>query len=83
MRTVIGEYETEAAAEAAVRALELQISIQNIVIGDQRDRKWPRRDLKRDRSRDREKHPNFIVSMSGTSEGVEQARALLRAQATS
>jgi hypothetical protein len=82
MRTVIGEYESQAAAELAVRALELDISIQGVVIGDQRDSLWPKRDLKRDRSQDRAKRPNFIVSMTGTAENIAHARALLRAQVT-
>ena len=81
MRTVIGEYESLAAAELAVRALEPQISIQHIVIGDQRDRKWPKRDLKRDRSLDRQRRPNFVIFMSETPELIDEARSRLRAQA--
>ena len=77
MRTVIAEYELLADAQRAVRALESQLSIQGIVIRDQTVHRWKRSDLRRDRSLDRKHSANFVVSMSGTSEGIEQARALL------
>jgi len=68
-----------AEAQRAVRALESQITIENIVIGDQRVRRWRRRDPKRDRDLDRPDSAQFAVSMSGTAQNIEQARALLRA----
>lgn len=82
MRTVIAEYETLVAATQAVRALELHISTQSIVIGDQREHRWRRRDLKRDRTRDGADSANFIVCMSGTPESIGCARTLLHSRET-
>jgi rRNA processing protein Krr1/Pno1 len=79
MRRVIGEYESLEAAKRAVRALQAKISTQSIVIEDQRDRRWRRRDLLRDRLLDNPMSANFAVSMSGTLPNIEQARALLHA----
>jgi hypothetical protein len=77
MRIVIGEYESWAAAQRAVHTLESQISILNIVIGDQRQSRWRRRDLKRNRSLDAPESANFVVSMSGARENIDRARRLL------
>jgi hypothetical protein len=80
MRTVIGEYESLALATSAVSALESQISIQGIVIADQTNQTWRKRDPQRDR-RQRPPHAgfNFLVTMSGTARDIERARALLHA----
>jgi hypothetical protein len=82
MRTVIGEYGSLAAAQQAVRALEVQTSTQYIVISDQTDSWWQKRDRQRDRSRDHEHSANFVVSMTGTAESIEQVRVLLHAPVT-
>jgi hypothetical protein len=83
MRTVIGEYASMVEAERAVRALESKISIQHIVITDQGEYGGRRRDSWRDRILSNERKPSFLVSMSGTREAIEQARALLRAATAS
>jgi hypothetical protein len=77
MRVVIGEYESWAAAERAVHAVESQISILTMVIGDQREHRWQRRSLKREHSGDVPHGANFVVSMSGTRENIDRARRLL------
>jgi hypothetical protein len=76
MRTIIAEYDSLTEAERAVHALEAKLSIQNVVIRNQMDRRWKRRDQRRDRSLDGEHSANFVVSMSGTVEGIERARVL-------
>jgi len=78
MRTVIGEYATLQEAEAAVRALEPKISIQAIAIRDQSGHKWRMRDKRRDVSLDQKQRANFVVTMSGTPQNIDQARVLLR-----
>lgn len=81
MRIVIGEYESLALATSAVCALESEISIQNIVIADQTNRTWRKRDPERDRKLRRPgAFANFLVSMSGNAQDIERARALLCAQ---
>lgn len=77
MQTIIAEYESLAEAQRAVRALEAQLSIQGIVIRDQSEHRWKRRDQRRDRSLDGKHRANFVVKMIGTLEGIERARALL------
>lgn len=73
MRTVIGEYESLAAAEQAVRALESQMPILNVVIGARPEPKSRRRgDAHRE---------HIVVSMTGTPELIERGRQLLRFQA--
>lgn len=81
MRSVIGEYESLAAAQRAALALESQISVQTIVIGDQRERRWRRRDLRRDRSLDHQQHADFVILMSGSRENIERAHKLLHPEA--
>jgi hypothetical protein len=82
MRTVIGEYESMALATSAVCALQSQISIQSIVIADQTNRTWRKRDPSRDRKLRRpSSSANFLVSMSGNAHDIERARVLLGAQA--
>jgi hypothetical protein len=81
MRIVIGEYESLALATSAVYALESQISIQGIVIADQTNRTWRKRDPGRDRKLRRPRaSSNFLVSMTGNARDIEHARALLCAQ---
>ncbi|HET6338231.1 MAG TPA: hypothetical protein VFG30_33645 [Polyangiales bacterium] len=82
MRTVIGEYESLAAAQQAVRALEVQTSTQYIVISDQTNSWWQKRDVRRDRSRDHAHSANFVVSMTGTADSIEQVRLLLHPPTT-
>jgi hypothetical protein len=77
MRIVIAEYASLTEAKRAVQALEAEISIQNVVIRDQSEHKWRRRDQRRDRSLDRENSADFVVSMSGTADNIGRARALL------
>lgn len=81
MRTVIGEYESLAAAQRAVLALEPQISIQNIVVGDQRQRRWRLRDPRRDHRLDHPRRADFVVFMSGSRENIDRARQLLHPEA--
>jgi len=85
MHIVIAEYESLADAQRAVRSLESQLSIQGVVIREQAAHKWKRRDLRRDRrlDRDGDHAANYVVSMSGTPEGIERARALLQGRASS
>jgi hypothetical protein len=80
MRTNIGAYHSLEAAQRAARALELQISIQNIVVRDQRGRGSRAVERQRDGQIDEHEHADFVLSMSGTAQNIEQARALLRAQ---
>jgi len=80
MRTNIGAYHSLEAAQSAARALETQISIQNIVVRDQRGRKSGGASRQRDLRSDDDEHADFVLSMSGTAENIEQARAILRAQ---
>lgn len=82
MRSVIGEYESLVAAQRAVLALEAHMSIQGIVVRDQRGHRWRRRDLLRDRSLDAQRPADFIVSMSGDRALIERARELLHAPTT-
>lgn len=78
MRIVIGEYESLALATSAVSGLESQISIQGIVIADQTNRTWRKRDPGRDRRLRRPRSAsNFLVSMTGSALDIERARALL------
>jgi hypothetical protein len=77
MRSVIGEYESLAAAQRAVLALEAQVSVQSVVVRDQSAHRWRRRDQRRDRSLDSPHSADFIVSMSGDRETIERARKLL------
>ena len=80
MRTIIGAYHSLEAAERAARALERQISIQNIVVSDRRGRGSRAIDRQRDGQPDERQHADFMLSMSGSAEHIERARALVRAQ---
>lgn len=77
MRTIIAEYASLLEAQRAVQLLETKVSIGNVVIRDQSQHKWRRRDQRRDRSLDGTRNADFVVSMSGTADNVEQARAFL------
>lgn len=76
MRTVIGAYHSLEAAQSAARALELHVSIQNIVVYDRRGRGSRAHEGQPDERQD----ADFVLSMTGSAESVERARALLRAQ---
>jgi hypothetical protein len=80
MRTVIGEYESWSAAASAVRTLESLISIQGIVIKDQRQpTRQPSGQLAGSAKADsKPEAAAFVVSMTGRREQVDEARAFLR-----
>jgi hypothetical protein len=80
MRTVIGEYESWSAATSAVRALESLISIQGIVIKDQRQPTRQQRDplAGSAKASSKPEAAAFVVSMTGRREQVDEARAFLR-----
>jgi hypothetical protein len=80
MRIVIGAYHSLVAAQRAARALELQMSIQNLVVRDQRGGGSRTVEPEGDGQTDERPHADFVLSMSGTAQHIEQARALLRAQ---
>jgi hypothetical protein len=83
MRIIIGEYESLALATSAVNALQSSISIQTIVIGDQSNHTFRKRDPERDRKLNRpSSSANFLVSMSGSAQDIARARSLLSAQVT-
>jgi hypothetical protein len=79
MRIVIGAYHSLAAAQRAARALELQMSIQNLVVRDQRAGGSRSVEHEGDGQTDERPKADFVLSMSGTAQNIEQARALLRA----
>jgi hypothetical protein len=81
MKTIIGEYETLAAAQRAVRSLESEMSIQTIVIADQSHSLRVERDPGRDRSLASSSSAPFLVSMFGKAADIERARTLLSAKA--
>lgn len=81
MERVIAEYTELGLAEHAVRSLESQgLSIQDIYITDQSQRKW--RTLHRKDGHSIDDAQGFVVVMRGRSEDLERARTLLAAAGT-
>jgi hypothetical protein len=75
MQGVIGQYESVAAAEVAVRNLELRgISIQNIIVADQQQRRWRRL---RANATSSARQGNVLVCLIDEPQNIERARAVL------
>lgn len=75
MQGVIGQYDSVAAAEAAVRKLEQQgLSIQNVIIADHRQRRWRRF---RANGSSGARRGDVLVGMIDEPQSIERARALL------
>ena len=80
MQRVIAGYELFRDAQQAVRMLERhQLSIQDVVIADQKIGTTRKSTLSDDqRTRWKERRPNFLVVMSGESDNIVRATELLR-----
>lgn len=83
MQQVVGAYESFEAAEAAVRSVESRgVSIQNLVIANERQRVWrkfhdwrPHHGTAHERS--------FVVYMNDDADHIERVRSLLRGRSAS
>jgi hypothetical protein len=75
MQGVIGQFESMTEAELAVRNLEPRgLSIQNIIVADQQQRKW-----RRLRGNAVEGQGGVLVCMIDEPQNIERARAFLSA----
>ncbi len=84
MQQVVGAYPSFAAAESAVRGLEPHgVSIQNLVIVNERRRVWRKfHDWRPRHSRDAGPDPSYVVYMNDGADPIERVRSLLRSAGT-